>query len=131
MCASMKISVQWIIFVVVIFICFASSTRAGNKAMVEQNTKELDKINKQAVGHISDLPKDGTVKIKAKAKYKEGVIQFDVYDKKVVSDTEEKEIKLENNSNLNVGSVKEETVNINNSNDTTNREKQENDPKDN
>ncbi len=131
MCASMKIGVQWIIFVVVIFICFASSTRAGNKAMVEQNTKELDKINKQAVGQLTDLPKNGTVQIKAKAKYKEGVIQFDVYDKKVVSDTEEKEIKLENNSNLNVGSVKEETVNINNSNDTTNREKQENDPKDN
>lgn len=131
MCASMKITVQWIILVVVICICFASSIWAGNKAMVEQNTKELDEINKQAVGQISDLPKNGTVKIKANAKYKEGVIQFDVYEKKIVSDTEEKEIKLENNSDLNAGSVKEETVNINNSNDKTNREKQGNDPKDN
>jgi hypothetical protein len=119
MCKRMKIS----FFFIVIFICFASLTRAGNRAMVEQGTKELDEINKQALGQISDLPKDGTVKIKAKAKYKEGVIQFDVYDKKVVSDTEEKEIKLENSSDVNAGSVKEEIVNINNSNETTNREK--------
>jgi hypothetical protein len=131
MYASMKIAVQWIIFVVLICICFASSIWAGNKAMVEQNTKELDEINKQAVGQLSDLPKNGTVKIKANAKYKEGVIQFDVYDKKIISDTEEKEIKLESSSDLNAGSVKEETVNINNSNDKTNREKQGNDPKDN
>ncbi|RPJ82569.1 MAG: hypothetical protein EHJ94_01755 [Deltaproteobacteria bacterium] len=123
-----KNSIQWMIFVVVISICFSSLSRAGNRAMVEQNTKELDEINKKAVGEISDLPKDGTVKIKANAKYKEGIIQFNIYDKKV-SDTEEKEIKLEKSSELNTGSVKEETLYINNSNEPKNREKQENDPK--
>lgn len=123
-----KISIQWIAFVVAISICFTSLSRAGNRAMVEQNTKELDEINKQAVGEISDLPKDGTVKIKAKAKYREGIIQFNIYDKKV-SDAEGKESKLENNSELNTGSVKEETLYINNSNEPKNREKQENDPK--
>jgi hypothetical protein len=124
----MKNSIQWIVFVVAISICFSSLSRAGNRAMVEQNTKELDEINKKAVGEISDLPKDGTVKIKAKAKYKEGIIQFNIYDKKV-SDAEGKEIKLENETDLNTGSVKEETLYINNSNEPKNREKQENDPK--
>ena len=130
MCRKRKISVQWIFVIVLISTGFVSLAWAGNKAMVEQRTKELDEINKQAVGQLSDLPKDGTVEIKAKASYSEGTLQFDVYDKKV-SGVEEKEIQLDNGRDSDTGSVKEGSVDIHNTEDTIDREKQENDPKDN
>jgi hypothetical protein len=130
MCEKMKIRVQWTATIVLMFICFVSLAWAGNRAMVEQRTKELDEENKQAVGQISDLPKDGIVDIKAKANYKEGKIQFDIYDTKI-SEAEEKKIRLDNGRHSDTGSVKEGTVYIHNKNDTKDGEKQENDPENN
>lgn len=106
----------------------ASFVWAGNKAMVEQRTKELDEENKQAVGQISDLPENGLIKIKANASYKEGKIQFDVYDKQI-SDSSVTE--QASGSVVKPNSVKEETIQINNTQDTINVEKQGNDSKDN
>ena len=115
----------------IVFLCstpVVSSVWAGNKAMVEQRTKELDEENKQAVGQISDLPKDGLIKIKANASYKEGKIQFDVYDKQITDDSDTAQA---SSSTVKSKSVKEETIQINNTQDTINVEKQGNDSKDN
>lgn len=99
--------------------------------MVEQRTKELDELNKQAVQQIPDLPKDGTVDLKANAKYREGKIQFDIYHQKVY-DEEEKIAELDNGSSPDNGTVKEGIVDINNKKDISKeREKIENDPEDN
>lgn len=121
-----KICVHWVLALLI----SVSSVWAGNRAMVEQRTKELDETNKQAVGQLPDLPKDGTVNIKAKASYKEGGIQFDVYDKKI-SDSEGNKIRLDSDRNIDTGSVKEGTIDINHTKDKENGEKQENDPEDN
>ncbi|MFH2063998.1 MAG: hypothetical protein ABIK15_02215 [Pseudomonadota bacterium] len=123
----MKRCVQWVLIALIISV---SSVWAGNRAMVEQRTKELDETNKQVVGQLPDLPKNGTVNIKAKASYKEGSIQFDVYDKKI-SDSEGKELRLDSDRNLDTGSVKEGTIYINHTKDIENGEKQENDPENN
>jgi len=113
-----------------LFLLFTVSW-AGNKAMVEQRTKELDELNKQAVQQIPDLPKDGTVDLKANAKYREGKIQFDIYHQKVY-DEEEKIAELDNGSSPDNGTVKEGIVDINNKKDISKeREKIENDPEDN
>ncbi len=104
---------------------------AGNKIMVEQRTKELDELNKQAVQQIPDLPKDGTVELKAKAEHREGKIQFDIYHQKVY-DEEEKIAELDNANSPDDGTVKEGIVDINNKKDTSKEgEKSENDPEDN
>ena len=98
--------------------------------MVEQRTKELDELNKQAVQQVPNLPKDGVVDLKARAKYKEGKVEFDIYHQKVY-DEEEKIAELDNVSSHDNGNVKEGTVNINNKKDTSKEgEKLENDPED-
>lgn len=104
---------------------------AGNKAMVEQRTKELDELNKQAVEQIPDLPQDGTVELKANVKNREGKIQFDIYHQKVY-DEKEKIAELDNGSSSDHGTVQEGIVDINNKKDTSKEgEKIENDPEDN
>lgn len=104
---------------------------AGNKAMVEQRTRELDELNKQAVEQIPDLPQDGTVELKANVEHREGKIQFDIYHQKVY-DEKEKIAELDNGSSADHGAVQEGIVDINNKKDTSKEgEKIENDPEDN
>lgn len=55
---------------------------AGNKQMVEKTVEELDDLNKQAVQQIPDLPKDGTVDMKARVTYEKKKPVFDIYYKK-------------------------------------------------
>jgi len=110
---------------------FFTVSWAGNKAMVEERTKELDELNKQAVQQIPDLPKDGTVELKANVKHREGKIQFDIYHQKVY-DEEEKIVELDNGNSPDSGTVKEGIVDINNKKDTSKEgEKLENDPENN
>lgn len=47
--------------------------------MVENRTQEMDDLNKQMVGQIPDLPKDGKVDAKARVTNEGGKIIFDVY----------------------------------------------------
>ena len=104
---------------------------AGNKAMVEERTKELDELNKEAVQQIPDLPKDGTVELKANVKLRKGKTQFDIYHQKVY-DAEGKIVELDNSNSPDNGNVKEGIVDINNKKDTSKEgEKIENDPEDN
>jgi hypothetical protein len=111
---------------------------AGNKAMVEQRTKELDELNKEAVQQIPDLPKDGTVELKAKVKLRKGKTQFDIYHQKVY-DAEGKIVEPDNGNSPDNGTAKEGIVDINNKKDTSKNkkdtskegEKTENDPEDN
>lgn len=104
---------------------------AGNKAMVEERTRELDELNKQAVEQIPNLPQDGTVELKAKVKHREGKIHFDIYHQKVY-DEKENTAEPGDGSSSDHGTVKEGIVDINNQKDTSKEgEKTENDPEDN
>jgi hypothetical protein len=105
---------------------------AGNKALVEKSTKELDELNKQAVQQIPDLPKDGTVDLKAKAEYREGEIQFDIYHQKVY-DKKEKTAELDNGDSQGSETAGERVVDIDNNKKDTSKEgeKLKNDPEDN
>jgi len=47
--------------------------------MVEDRTEEMDDLNKQMVGQISDLPKDGKVDAKARVTNESGRTIFDIY----------------------------------------------------
>ena len=56
---------------------------AGNKQIVDQTIQELDELNKQAVEQLPDLPKDGTVNLKADVTYENGTPIFDIYEEHV------------------------------------------------
>lgn len=99
--------------------------------MVEERTNELDELNKEAVQQIPDLPKDGTVELKAKVKLRKGKTQFDIYHQKVY-DAEGKIVEPDNGNSPDNVNVKEGIVDINNKKDTSKEgEKTENDPEDN
>jgi len=56
----------------------------GNKEMVEKNIVELDKLNKEAVGKIPDLPSDGEVHLKANISTKDGKKEIEIIELQVV-----------------------------------------------
>jgi len=69
---------------IIIIICLIPvspfiSANAGNREMVETRTQEMDDLNKQMVGQIPDLPKDGKVDAKARVTNESGKINFDIY----------------------------------------------------
>ncbi|MFZ5573452.1 MAG: hypothetical protein ACOZF0_23870 [Thermodesulfobacteriota bacterium] len=70
---------------VILFLCIGwlSPVFAGNKKMVEKQTKELDELNKQAVQQLPDLPKDGTIDLKAKVRHEDGEIKFDMVEHQI------------------------------------------------
>lgn len=47
-------------------ICGALDTTAGNLSLIEKRLIELDKLNKQAVEQVGELPQNGSVEIEAK-----------------------------------------------------------------
>ena len=51
---------------------------AGNKWMIESEVQKLDRMNKQAVEEIPDLPRDGRIELKAKAVPRGEGFQFDI-----------------------------------------------------
>jgi len=77
---------------------------AGNKEMVDENVQELDKLNKQAVKQIPNLPRTGTIDLKAKVFYKDGSPLVDVYEKTV---TTEEESTINLNKGYSINSEKE------------------------
>lgn len=50
--------------------------------MVEDRTQEMDDLNKQMVGQIPDLPKNGKIDAKARVTNEGGRIIFDIYQVK-------------------------------------------------
>lgn len=80
---------------------------AGNKQMVEKTVEELDDLNKQAVQQIPDLPKDGTVDMKARVTYEKKKPVFDIYYKKT---TEKDESINFNDQQQKTPSQNEETI---------------------
>jgi len=119
------------LFAVCFFLFLVAVSWAGNKAKVEQRTKELDELNKQAVQQIPDLPKDGTVELKAKAEYREGELQFDIYHQKVY-DEKEKIAGPDNGDSPDSEIAKEEIADTDNNKKDTSKEgeKLKNDPED-
>jgi len=67
--------------------------------MVEDRTQEMDALNKQMVGQIPNLPKDGKIDAKARVNNEGGKIVFDFYHVK----TSVKE------ESLNFGGARQET----------------------
>jgi len=69
-----------LIFTICLLLIFSvSSSTAGNKEKVENRTQEMDELNKQMVGQIPNLPKDGKVNAKARVANEGGRIIFDIY----------------------------------------------------
>jgi hypothetical protein len=56
---------------------------AGNEPMIERNIQELDQINRQAVGGIEGLPKNGTVELKANVKMDGDKAVVEIVEKKI------------------------------------------------
>lgn len=48
------------------------SAYAGNSKMVEKSVETLDKINKEAVRQIPDMPADGRIELKAEGTHYDG-----------------------------------------------------------
>jgi hypothetical protein len=65
--------------------------QAGNTRMVEQRVWRLDRINKEVVQGIPDLPKNGTVALKARAFYHREELRFDIEDIAVTSTDESRD----------------------------------------
>ena len=93
-----------IIFTLVYSCCFfiflLSFSSAGNKKLIEDEVKELDKLNKQAIDQISDLPKDGHIDFKANVSSQGEVQTYEFI---------EIEIEIDNTS------IKNESLSFNNS----------------
>lgn len=51
--------------------------------MVEKNIQELDRINKNAVSQIPELPRDGKIEIEADITYKGGEPSINILHKKI------------------------------------------------
>ena len=66
---------------------------AGNLEMVEEKIKELDKLNKEVVRQIPDLPESGTVDLKAKVFLRDGSPLLDTYNKTITTEKDQ-EIQL-------------------------------------
>ncbi len=66
-----------------VLVGFVMLAMAGNKEMVEETVQELDELNIQAVEQITDLPKDGTVNLKAGVTYENSAPIFDIYEEHV------------------------------------------------
>lgn len=119
------------LFAVCFLLSLVTVSRAGNKAMVEKSTRELDELNKQAVQQIPNLPKDGTVELKANAKYKEGELQFDIYHQKVYDEKETIAEPDKGDDSPGNGTAKEKPVENGNNKDTSREgEKSKNDSED-
>ncbi|MBU1182883.1 MAG: hypothetical protein ABIJ52_08930 [Pseudomonadota bacterium] len=71
-----------IIIICLLLIFPVSSSTAGNREMVEDRTQEMDDLNKQMVGQIPDLPKNGKIDAKARVTNEGGRIIFDIYQVK-------------------------------------------------
>jgi len=75
---------RFIVIICLLLIFPVSSSTAGNKEKVENRTQEMDDLNKQMVGQIPNLPKDGKVDAKARVTNEGGSIIFDIYQVKTV-----------------------------------------------
>lgn len=62
---------------------------AGNEEMVEDAVQELDKLNKQAVNQLPELPKDGKIDLKAGVTYENGSPIFDIFEQHTISEKSE------------------------------------------
>ncbi len=76
-------SLCWLAVTGVALVGSAMFAIAGNKEMVEETVQELDELNIQAVEQVPDLPKDGTVNLKAGVTYENGAPIFDIYEEHV------------------------------------------------
>lgn len=71
-----------------------SNAHAGNAEMVEERVKTLDRINKEAVNTIPDIPVSGRVQLEAEGTQHDDIIKIEVKRYKIIP-IEERSIQLE------------------------------------
>ena len=54
------------IILFIAMLALATSAWAGNRDMIERRVKELDRLNREAVQQVPDLPRNGQVHLRAK-----------------------------------------------------------------
>ncbi len=77
-----KISVR-LISVLIVMAFAPGLSLAGNGPMVEKNINELDRINNEAVRQIPDLPRNGSVDLKANVKMEGDKAKVEILEKNV------------------------------------------------
>ena len=74
-------------FHILLYQCIIISTcswaLAGNQEMIESRTQELDKLNKEIIEQIPDLPQNAKISIKATIKPHAKGYRFDIDEKKI------------------------------------------------
>jgi hypothetical protein len=99
------------IFMLVFLLLPLISSIAGNLPMVEKQVKELDDLNKEAVGQIQDLPSSGKVAIKAHVTLTDDKPRIEILEKNVTQDPVIVPITTpERDSNQGESSLREEPI---------------------
>lgn len=62
----------------------APSVLAGNREMVEENVRELDELNRDAIRQIPELPSRGVVEVDAYVLYQKGFPVFEFTSKRII-----------------------------------------------
>lgn len=84
-----RASSAWLVAVVLILGFPGAGPWAGNEKIIEERTRELEDLNKQAVEQIPDIPEDGKIDIKADGVYREGEIRFNIREYSTTSTVRE------------------------------------------
>lgn len=62
---------------------------AGNREMIEENVRELDELNRDAIRHIPELPSRGVVEVEAYVLYQKGLPVFEFTSKRITPERNE------------------------------------------
>lgn len=83
----MKQRLSHVILFTALLVCWPLAASSGNLSLIEKRLIELDKLNKQAVGKVGELPRNGSVEIEAK-------VRLGPETAGVSSDSQEKQIEI-------------------------------------
>lgn len=80
-------------------VLFSGTVYGGNSEIIQNTIEELDKLNKEAVNKIPDLPADGTVDLKANVTMEEGKPSIRIIEKQInpkirVNDSQSAPVKI-------------------------------------
>lgn len=71
------------ISIMVVMGLVASDVLAGNREMIEENVRELDELNRDAIRQIPELPSSGVVEVDAYVLYQKGLPVFEFTSKRI------------------------------------------------
>lgn len=79
-CAPLKVSFYGLLLFLVLL---APACWAGNNEMVNKKVEELDKINKEALSQINDIPSQGKIDFKANVSVRDGKQLIEIIEKNI------------------------------------------------